>query len=158
MIKPLGKLFRTPKTDYKTIFSSWSYKSLKLEFVCSPTYPLWFWSCWQASIYSCNQGGQTPVYSQWMNEPVWMNTAISHLCFTQPPHPTKKCNIQSAAVFSGGGRFLHISRHKIAYISPSFTKVALIHKFLPHSQITPSFTNYSFIHKIYRNDFLFSIV
>ena len=34
-IKLLGKNFRTKKTDLKDLFSSRSYKSLKLEFVCS---------------------------------------------------------------------------------------------------------------------------
>ena len=39
-IKPLGKIFRTQKTDCQNLFSCRSYKSLKFEFVCSRISPL----------------------------------------------------------------------------------------------------------------------
>ena len=38
-IKPVGKIFRTQKTDCQNLFSSRSYKSLKFEFVCSRICP-----------------------------------------------------------------------------------------------------------------------
>ena len=43
----LWSKYSEPKEDYKTLFSSRSYKSLKFQFVCSPISPSQFWSCWR---------------------------------------------------------------------------------------------------------------
>ena len=60
-IKPLGKIFWTQKTDCQNLFSSWSYKSSKFNFVCSRISPLYFWSCYTGFINSRDQVGLTAV-------------------------------------------------------------------------------------------------
>ena len=85
-----------------------------------------------------------------------MNTAISHLCFTQPPTPLKKMQhtISSGVQWRGeipacqqAQNCIHLPLiHKNcphSQIPSSFTNFSLIHKLLPHSQITPSFTKFT---------------
>ena len=40
------------KNEFKNLFPSRRYSSLKLEFLCKPIFTLYIWACWQA-LYKC---------------------------------------------------------------------------------------------------------